>query len=85
MKIKCPKKLALHEDIEWLLNEADIAPDCPEGPGNRRKALGDIICGFKVGCTMAWRETAANMRQGGKTAANMPQGHCGICLARRRG
>jgi len=53
LKIKCPKKLALHEDIEWLLNEADIAPDCPEGPGNRRKALGDIIRGFKVGCTMA--------------------------------
>ena len=49
-------------------------PDRPEGPGNRRKALGDIIRGFKVGCTMAWRETAANMRQGGKTAANMPQG-----------
>lgn len=40
-------------------------PDRPEGPGNRRKALGDIIRGFKVGCTMAWRETAANMRQGG--------------------
>jgi len=49
-------------------------PDRPEGPGNRRKALGDIIRGFKVGCTMAWRETAANMRQGGKTAANMRQG-----------
>ena len=40
-------------------------PDRPEGRGNRRKALGDIIRGFKVGCTMAWREIAANMRQGG--------------------
>ena len=49
-------------------------PDRPEGPDNRRKALGDIIRGFKVGCTMAWRETAANMPQGGETAANMPQG-----------
>ncbi len=49
-------------------------PDRPEGPDNRRKALGDIIRGFKVGCTMAWRETAANMRQGRETAANMPQG-----------
>jgi len=49
-------------------------PDRPEGPGNRRKALGDIIRGFKVGCTMAWRETAANMPQGRETAANMPQG-----------
>ena len=35
-------------------------PDRPEGPGNRRKALGDIIRGFKVGCTMAWREIAGN-------------------------
>ena len=35
-------------------------PDRPEGPGNRRKALGDIIRGFKVGCTMAWREIAEN-------------------------
>ena len=49
-------------------------PDRPEGPGNRRKALGDIIRGFKVGCTMAWRETAANMPQGRETAANMRQG-----------
>ena len=62
-------------------------PDRPEGPGNRRKALGDIIRGFKVGCTMAWRETAgncgkyaagpetaANMRQGGKTRPNMAEG-----------
>ena len=49
-------------------------PDRPEGLGNRRKALGDIIRGFKVGCTMAWRETAANMRQGRETAANMRQG-----------
>ena len=39
-------------------------PDCPEGPGNRRKNLGDIIRGFKAGCAMAWRETAANMPQG---------------------
>ena len=31
-------------------------PDKPEGPDNRRKNLGDIIRGFKVGCTMAWRE-----------------------------
>ena len=49
-------------------------PDRPEGPGNRRKALGDIIRGFKVGCTMAWREIAANMRQGGKTRPNMAEG-----------
>jgi len=49
-------------------------PNRPEGPGNRRKALGDIIRGFKVGCTMAWRETAANMRQGGKTRPNMAEG-----------
>ena len=49
-------------------------PDRPEGPGNRRKALGDIIRGFKVGCTMAWREIAANMRQGRETAVNMRQG-----------
>ena len=49
-------------------------PDRPEGPGNRRKALGDIIRGFKVGCTMAWRETAANMPQGGKTRPNMAEG-----------
>ena len=41
-------------------------PDRPEGPGNRRKALGDIIRGFKVGCTMAWREIAGNR---GKYAA----------------
>ena len=39
-------------------------PDKPEGPGNRRKVLGDIIRGFKADCAMAWRETAANMRQG---------------------
>ena len=39
-------------------------PDRPEGPGNRRKNLGDIIRGFKAGCAMAWRETAANMPQG---------------------
>ena len=31
-------------------------PDRPEGPGNRRKTLGDIIRGFKAGCAMAWRE-----------------------------
>ena len=49
-------------------------PDRPEGPGNRRKSLGDIIRGFKVGCTMAWREIAANMRQGGKTRPNMAEG-----------
>ena len=54
-------------------------PDRPEGPGNRRKVLGDIIRGFKAGCAMAWRETAANMpqgrtRQGRETAANMRQG-----------
>jgi hypothetical protein len=49
-------------------------PDRPEGPGNRRKALGDIIRGFKVGCTMAWRGTAANMPQGREPAANMRQG-----------
>ncbi|MBR2487772.1 MAG: hypothetical protein IKB52_01455 [Kiritimatiellae bacterium] len=30
-------------------------PNKPEGPDNRRKNLGDIIRGFKVGCTMAWR------------------------------
>ena len=48
--------------------------DRPEGPDNRRKDLGDIIRGFKAGCAMAWRVTAANMRQGRETAANMPQG-----------
>ena len=31
-------------------------PESPESPDNRRKTLGDIIRGFKVGCTMAWRE-----------------------------
>lgn len=41
-----------------------IHPDRQEVPGNRRKNLGDIIRGFKAGCAMAWRETAANMRQG---------------------
>ena len=47
-------------------------PDRPEGPGNRRKALGDIIRGFKVGCTMAWREIAGSC---GKYAAGL--GNCG--------
>ena len=49
-------------------------PDRPEGPGNRRKVLGDIIRGFKAGCAMAWRKTAANMRQGGETRPNMAEG-----------
>ena len=40
-------------------------PDKPEGPDNRRKNLGDIIRGFKVGCTMAWRE----LINGGEYAA----------------
>lgn len=31
-------------------------PESPKSPDNRRKTLGDIIRGFKVGCTMAWRE-----------------------------
>ena len=35
-------------------------PDRPEGPGNRRKTLGDIIRGFKAGCAMAWLELAGN-------------------------
>ena len=35
-------------------------PDRPEGPGNRRKVLGDIIRGFKAGCTVAWREIVGN-------------------------
>ena len=33
-------------------------PECPEGPKNRRKTLGDIIRGFKAGVTIAWRELA---------------------------
>ena len=53
-------------------------PDRPEGPGNRRKALGDIIRGFKVGCTMAWREIAGNR---GKYAAG--PGNCGKYAAGR--
>ena len=35
-------------------------PDRPEGPGNRRKSLGDIVRGFKAGCTIAWRELAGD-------------------------
>ena len=48
-------------------------PDRPEGPGNRRKNLGDIIRGFKAGCAMAWRETAANMPQGHARQSQTPQ------------
>lgn len=35
-------------------------PECPEGPKNRRKSLGDIIRGFKAGVAIAWRELAQN-------------------------
>lgn len=34
-------------------------PDEPEGPRNRRKHLGDIVQGFKAGCTIGWRALAA--------------------------
>lgn len=35
-------------------------PDKPEGPANRRKQLGDVIGGFKAGCTIAWRQLREN-------------------------
>jgi len=31
-----------------------------EGPRNRRKKLGDVIQGFKAGCSIAWRELVGN-------------------------
>ena len=50
-------------------------PDRPEGPRNRRKTLGDIVRGFKAGCTIAWRELASNC---GVSAAGLDTGSAGI-------
>jgi len=35
-----------------------------EGPRNRRKKLGDIIQGFKAGCSIAWREIDSSAPSG---------------------
>jgi hypothetical protein len=53
-------------------------PDRPEGQDNRRKVLGDIVRGFKVGCTIAWRELAGNRSESAGSppaaaAADIPQ------------
>lgn len=53
-------------------------PDRPEGQDNRRKVLGDIVRGFKVGCTIAWRELAGKRSESAGSppaaaAADIPQ------------
>lgn len=58
-----------------------VHPDRPEGRGNRRKNLGDIIRGFKAGCSMAWRELGngdnSAVGQDAPAPAQICAGSCG--------
>ena len=48
-------------------------PDRPEGSRNRRKTLGDIVRGFKAGCTIAWRELAGDRGDSAAEPDGAPQ------------
>lgn len=52
-------------------------PGEPEGPRNRRKHLGDVIQGFKAGCTIGWRALVA----GSASSVRGPDGSAPAAMA----